>query len=195
MTVEVAVREVKRQVLPALDDAFAAKLDFETLGELREDVRQQVAREAEHGAKEETDRRIVDALLAASPFEIPEDLVAKVTHQRLGRLQAVLQMQSATEEEVDRKLAEASAAERTVVERDFRSSLLMDAVAKKEKIFVTETEVEEQVARMAAAYHRTVEEMEEYLDQQDMISSIRGRMREEKVMEFLRKAVKVEASA
>ncbi len=195
MAVEVAVREVKRHVLPAIDDAFAQKLDFETLDELRGDLRKRVERDAEHEAEEETGRRIVDALLAATPFEIPEDLVAKETHQRLSRLQALLRMQGASEEEVDRKMAEASAAERSVVERDFRASLLLDAVAKKEKIFVTETEVDERVARMATAYHRTPEEMTEYLEGQDMLSSIRGRMREEKVMELLRKKVKVEANS
>jgi hypothetical protein len=45
---------------------------------------------------------------------------------------------------------------------------------------------------MAAAYHRTPDEMEQYLAQNGLLSSIRSRMKEEKVMQFLKEKVKIE---
>jgi trigger factor len=87
------------------------------------------------------------------------------------------------------------AAEQAEVERDFRAGFLLDAIAKKEKVFVTEREIEERIAQMAASYRRTPEEMKEYVEQRDMLSSIRTGMKEEKVVELLRKKVKIEDPA
>ena len=58
----------------------------------------------------------------------------------------------------------------------------------------TEREVDERIAQMAAAYHRTPEEMEQYLEQRGLASQIRSGMREEKVVELLRKKVKIEGA-
>jgi trigger factor len=192
MAVQVEVLEVKRHVLPELDDEFAERLDYDDLEELTEEVREDAERQAERDAEEETDRRTVDALIAAAPFDIPEDVVKEETARRVERVRAMQRMKGASEEEIEEKVAEAKASEREVVERDFRATFLLDAIAKKEKIFVTENEVKERVAQMAAAYHRSVEEMEEYLEQRDMLGGIRSQMREEKVHEILRKRVKLE---
>ena len=193
MTVAFTVREVKRYELPELDDAFAARLDYDTLDELKTDVRKRVEREADAEAGKETDRRIVDALIAATPFEIPEDVVHEETDSRVKHLKAQLRMAGASEDEIERREAEAVSAERSEAERDLRAMFVLDAVARKEKILVTESEVRERISQMAQAYHRTVEEMEEYIEKRDMLSSIRASMREQKVMDLLKKTVKIEA--
>ncbi len=61
-----------------------------------------------------------------------------------------------------------------------------------QKVFVTESAVEESIARMAASYNRTVEDMTEYLEQRDMLGSLRSRMREEQVIALLREKIKIE---
>jgi trigger factor len=195
LVAEVKVQDVKRHVLPELDEEFAKSLDFDSVEEFREEVEEQIERQAEGEAREATDRKIVDALIEAAPFELPEDVVKQEITQRIDRKQALLRMRGADEEEVEKELAEASAAERTEVEREFRSGFLLDAIAKKEKVFVTENEVNDRIAQMAASYHRTPEEMEEYLEQRNLLGSVRGSMREEKVMELLRKKVKIEGEA
>ncbi|MHC4860545.1 MAG: trigger factor [Planctomycetota bacterium] len=195
LTAEIKIQDVKRHVLPELDEEFAKEMDFDSVEELREEVEEQVERQAEHEARDATDRLIVDSLIEAAPFELPEDVVKEEITQRLDRTQALLRMRGASEEEVERKLAESRVDERTVVEREFRSGFLLDAIAKKEKVFVTENEVKDRIAQMAASYHRSPEEMEEYLEQRNLTSSVRGSMREEKVMELLRKKVKIEGEA
>ena len=191
VTITATVQEVKRHRMPDVDAAFAEELDYDSVEELEEEVRAQVEREAEAEAREATDKKMVDALIEAAPFELPEDVVKEETTRRIARTQAMLRMKGASDEEVEKEVAEANSAERAEVEREFRSGFLLDAIGKKEKVFVTETEVDERVAQMAAAYHRTKEEMEQYLEQRDMMGSIRNNMREEKVMEILRKKVKI----
>ena len=192
VTAKVTVQEVKRYVLPEIDEAFVKELDYDTVEEFEEDVRAQVARQAEHEAEEATDKRIVDALIAAAPFDLPDDVVKEETNRRIERIQAMMRMQGSTDEEVEQKVAEAKSSEREEVERDFRAGFLMETIASNEKIFVTESEMDDRIAAMAGAYHRTVEEMQQYLEQRDMTGNIRGRMREEKVIALLRTKVKIE---
>jgi trigger factor len=192
VTAAISVQEVKRYVLPELDEEFVEALDYDSVEEFRDDVRSQVERQAEAEAQEATDKKIMDALIEAAPFELPEDVVKEETSRRIERIQAMMRMQGASDSEVEEKVAEAKSSEREEVERDFRSGFLVEAIAGKEKIFVTESEVEDRIAQMAAAYHRSVEEMEQYLEQRGMLSSIRSRMREEKVVELLRNRVKIE---
>jgi trigger factor len=192
MTIACTVRGVKRYVLPEVNDQFAAELDFDSVEELREDVAEQVKRRAEQTAREATDRKIIDAILAAAPIDLPEDVVKEATQGRLERTKVMLRMRGVSAEELEEKLGEAMTAERAEVERDFRSGFLLDAIARREKIFVTEREVNDRVAQMAVGYNRTAEEMQDYVEQNHMLSSIRTSMKEEKVVELLRTRVKIE---
>ncbi len=195
MVLDFTVRSVKRYVLPEVNDQFAEELDYDSLEELREEITGQVKRQAEQAARESTDKKIVDALLEAAPIDLPEDVVKEAIQHRVERTRAMLRMRGVNEEELEEKLGEAMTAERAEVEREFRSSFLLDAIAKREKIFVTEREVKERVAQMAAGYNRTPEEMQDYLEQREMLSSIRGSMKEEKVVQLLRTKVKIEEEA
>ncbi len=191
----VKIHEVKGYVLPELDEEFVRGLDYDSVEEMREDVRDHLTAEAARRAREETDRRIVDALIAQAPFDLPEEVVKEAVRHRIEKIQAMERMRGASEEELREKIAEASNAAREEVERDFRATFLLDAIAKKEKILVTEDEVEERIAAMAGGYGRTKEDMEQYLAQHGLLSGLRTGMREEKVMELLRKKVKIEGDA
>jgi len=192
IVIEIKLQETKRYSLPELDQEFVESLDYDSVEEFREEMKERVERQAEDEAHAETDQRIRDAVIEAAPFELPEDIIKEETTRRIDRIQAQLRMQGAGEEEVENRLAEARNSAGDEVERDFRTAFLMDAIAKSEKIFVTESEVDERITRMAAAYGRSVEEMQQYVEQRDMAGSIRSGMREDKVMEMLREKVKIE---
>ncbi len=195
MTVSFTVKSVKCYILPEVNAEFAEELDYDSVEELREEVTDQVKRQAEQTAGEATDKLLVDALLEAAPIDLPEDVVKEETSRRIERTKAMLRMRGVSEEELEEKLGEAMTAERAEVERDFKSGFLLDAIAKQEKVFVTEREVDDRVAQMATSYNRTPEEMQEYLEQREMLSSIRTNMKEEKVIELLRTKVKIEEPA
>ena len=193
-SIAVKLQDIKRYVLPEVDQAFVESLDYDSIEEFREEMTERVQHEAEHEAEAATDEKIRDAVIVAAPFELPEDIIKEETSRRIERLQAQLRMQGAGEDEMEQKVAEASNSAGDEVERDYRTAFLMDAIAKAEKIFVTESEVEERVSQMASAYGRTIEEMEQYIEQRDMSGSIRAGMREEKVMEMLKKKVKIQGA-
>lgn len=186
------IREVKRFHLPALDAEFAKTLDFDSVDELKAEARRAVEREKAAEAEKALDDAILDAILAKAPITLPEGLVKKEIGQVLSRYQADLHMQGAPNEVIEEKLAEVQGSAKEHVGREFRVAFLVEEMAKQKGIFVTEGEVDEQVHLMAGRYGRSPEEMRKYLEQRDIIPSLRGRLRERKVLEAVRKEVKIE---
>lgn len=189
---QLTVREVKRFHLPELDAEFAKSLDFDSVEELRAEAEKAVRREKQVQAERALDAAILDAILARAPVELPEGIVKKEIGQVLSRYQADLHMQGASPEAIEEKLAQVQGDAAEHVAREFRVAFLTDEIARTRNLFVTEGEIQEQVNLMASRYGRPVEEMRRYLEQRDLFPSLRGRLRESKVLESLRRDVTIE---
>jgi trigger factor len=189
--IKFTIREVKRFHLPPLDEEFARGLDFDDVKELREEIRKQVVREKEAEAEKALDAAILDAILEKAPVQLPEGIVKREIGQVLSRYQADLHMQGASQEVIDEKLAEIQGDAAEHVAREFRAFFFTDEFAKKKGIFVTEGEVAEQISIMSGRYGKAPDEMRKYMEQRDLMGSLRGRLRERKVLEALRKEVKI----
>jgi trigger factor len=186
------VRDVKRFQLPTVDAEFAKSLDFDTVDELRAEVEKAVHREMEQRADKAVDAAILDEALSRSPIELPAGIVKKEIGQVLSRYQAEMHMQGAPDRVIEEKLAEVQGRAAEQVEREFRVAFLVDEIAKKRGLFVTENEVEEQVVQMAGQYGKSPEEMRRHLEQRGLLGSLRGRLRERKVLDALKADVVVE---
>jgi trigger factor len=152
--VAVTVRSVKEKELPELDDEFAQTAsEFDTLDELREDVRTRLTqvKGVEQGMQARD--RVLEALLAAVEVPLPETVVASevdfrkhdINHQleHAGlTMEGYLTAEGKTAEEFDTELADAA---RTAV----KSQLVLDAVADAEEVGVGNEELTSEVVRRA----------------------------------------------
>ncbi len=189
--VAVTLETVQRVVLPELNDSFAAELDYDDVAELRDDVRKRLERNVAQTLDRALDERIVEALLAAVPFELPPSLVKRETGRMLARYQTRLRQDGLPEQQIGEELARAYAEAETRVKHDVRASFVLDRVATSRKVFATETEVAQEISRMSVAYDRTPEEMEDQMREQGLLPSLRASLRERKTLAELRKLVKV----
>ncbi len=88
----VTVKEVREKDLPELDDEFASEAsEFETLDELREEMRSQMSKGLEQRAEAEFREAAVDAVAAKATLEIPHDLVHARAHEMWERIERQLQ--------------------------------------------------------------------------------------------------------
>ena len=71
-----------------IERQFAEELDYDSVEEFREEMQERVEQEAAREAEAKTDERIRDAVIAAAPFELPEDIIKEETTRRIDRLQA-----------------------------------------------------------------------------------------------------------
>lgn len=190
--ITVRVMTVNKVELPDLDDAFAESMDYDDLAEMRAEVRKQLERRAQSQTDRLLDDAIVDALLEAVPFEVPPSLVQAEAGRMLRRYEMTLRQQGVPEESVVAQVLQAKEEAETRVTRDLRASFVLERIARDRKVFVTETEVDQEIASMAASYNRSPDEMAAYVERNNLLGSLRSTLKERKTLRELRDVVRIE---
>ncbi|MET0557788.1 MAG: trigger factor [Solirubrobacterales bacterium] len=194
-TFKVKVKEVREKVLPELDDDFASDAsEFDTLEELRTDIREKVGEAL--GSRAEEDFRIaaVDAAVEAATVPVPDDLITaraterwESTERQLAQRgmdpNAFLQMQGKTREE----LIEES---RPDAERDLKREAVVTAIADAEAIEVAEEELLEALEHSAEHERTTAEKLLARLRENGREKMIREDLRAQKAIKLVAEAAK-----
>jgi len=182
----VAVKAIKKKVLPALDDEFAKDLgDFESVEALRTRVRADLQRDAERSQEREIRNDLMRQLGTKVTFEVPEvllareidrrteDLVRQVMEQGMDPLRAGIDWEAFRDRQRD------SAREMV------RSLLVLDDVARREGVQVSDDEVDAEVARLAERTGRSVASVRARLEKEGGMSRLRAMMRRDKTVDFV----------
>jgi trigger factor len=189
--VKVQVRAVKEMEVPEFDAEWLTELGVESEEALTGVLREQLQAARDRDAEAVLDDRIVGAVIDAAPFDLPQRLVQREAASYLQRYEVALRNKQVEEAEIPKLMEEAASQRTGEIERGYRRFLLLDEIAKRKKIFVTEGDVQSRVAEMAAHYGKTVPELEAELEQRDMLRDLRHELKEEKVRKWLRDQVKV----
>ncbi|HZL72461.1 MAG TPA: trigger factor [Planctomycetota bacterium] len=179
------IKAVKRRRLPELDAAFAKTFDMDSIDELKDDLRKHLKREKEREAAAAQSRQILDQILKENDFPLPEGLIAASTKEAEERARTELLMRGAAEDQVEDAVSKHQAESRESMIRHLRERFVLEEIARKEKIFVTEDDVDARLQAMAGQAGRHPHEIRSMLEEREMMSSLRRSMREEKVREFL----------
>lgn len=191
---KVKLHEIKKKELPKLDDEFAKDVsEFDTLKELKADIKEKQEKQNEEKAKYETQDAVVKALCKETKVEIPSGMIEmevenmlKDMEQRLSyqglKLDQYFKMMGKTEEEV-KKEYEPQAIE------GIKSRLALEAVIKAEKIEATDKEIESKIKEMAKNYGK--EDDKEFLKNENVRNYIKQGIETEKAVEFLVKNAKI----
>jgi trigger factor len=190
-TIELRVDGVQRVTLPVVDDKFAAEMDYDSVDEMKTEIRADLGKRVAAQIERMTDDAVAESLLAAAPFDVPPSLVAAETEKMLRRYEMQLRQQSIPEDAIPKLMDEARAQAETRVKRDLRLSFLLDTIATERKLFVTENEIRAEVATMAARYEKSVPEMEDYMERNRLLPALRSELRDRKALGELRKVVKI----
>jgi trigger factor len=190
------VVEVKEKELPALDDEFAKSVGaHQTLGELREAVRAELAAQRERENRRRLEEAVVEAVLARHDFAVPESLVQRDIAHRIERMQASFSRQGIDPARLDWDLGKLADELRPAALRAVRWTLLEDAIAEKEEVTVSEAEVEAEVARLAEESGRAPQAVRSLLQRRGDLEHLRHTLREGKVMKLLLESARIEADA
>ena len=193
-TFKVKLHEIKKKELPKLDDEFAKDAsEFDTLDELKEDIKKRLEKQNKDREKYETEEAVVKALCENVKVDIPSGMIEtevdrmyKDFENRLlyqgAKLEQYLKMIGKTEEEV-KKEYEPQAQE------GIKTRLAIEAVVKAEKIEATDKEVEDKLKEMAKNYGK--ENDEEFLKNENVRNYIKESIETEKAIEFLIKNAKI----
>jgi trigger factor len=187
---EVTLAALKEKKLPALDDDFArAVSEGDTLETLREKVRTRLRHEKEADRRRRFRRAILDSLLSRREIPAPEVLVESERTAALRDYARYLASSGVDPEKEDwTRLAEEA---RPGAERRVKEYLLLDAIADREGIEVTETELEAEFKRAAAQRGVEPAVLREQMAKSGGIEALRDEMRLAKAVDLLIDSAKV----
>ncbi|MEO6944037.1 MAG: trigger factor [Lacisediminihabitans sp.] len=160
--ITVKLLAVKERELPTADDDFAQiASQFDTLGELKDDIREQLGKSKVFGQGTQARDQVVDKLLESLDIPVPEQLVLDEVHRHLEN-------ESRLEDDVHRaEVTESS-------EKTFRSQILLDVIAEQEEIKVSQDELTQYLVQGAAQYNMEPGEFIKVLDQNGQIPGMIG---------------------
>ena len=189
-TFKCTIRSIKHKELPAIDDAFAkAASKFETLDELKADIRKNLTENAER--KAENDRK-AEALETASKnitVDIPPVMVDNEVTRMLREMEMRLAQQGMQLEQylqfAGTDIAKLREQYRETAEKNVRTDLMLEEVAKAENIKVEAADLDKEVEVMAAAYGATPKQVKKIIAEQGRLNDLAATVLRNKTMQFI----------
>ena len=160
---KVTVKLVKEKQVPKADDEFAAEVsEFETLDEFKKDLKRQIKEEKEKRANSEVENNVVSKVVENATVELPEPMVATQLDQMFydyGRrmeqqgipMEQYMQITGLTPAALKEQMRESAV-------QNIKSSLVLDAIQKKEAIEVSDEKLEEELQRISDQYRMKKED-------------------------------------
>jgi trigger factor len=188
----VTVHEVKQKQLPKLDDELAKNVGFESLSELKEKARTQMAGEKKGEVERKLRSDLLAQLIEKNPFDVPASLVQAQTRALAQDVAGNLKNQGFNDSMIQEALMTEMPNLKKRAENQVRASLLLESIAKKEKIEIDSKDLDAEIAQMAK--NMNVEEAkvrEFYHGNPRRRDDLEFRLREEKTMKFLIEKAKI----
>lgn len=193
VTFAVRVKELKVKELPPLDDDLAKELgEFETLDQLRAQLGEVYEKQEKERIEAEFKERLVKALIEKNDLEVPDSLVDQQlslmlenTKKRLAYQRLNLEMMGLDEEGYKIQF-------RSVAETQVKGSLLLEALAKREDIKATDSDIEEKFRQMSGDNEQSLEGVKNYyLQNEKAKENLMAQIREDRVIAFLAERAKI----
>ena len=189
---EISIKEIKRPKSPEINDELAKQVGYDTLDELKEFMSQRLEMEKKRMAEGEMQEQISSKLIEMADFDMPEDMKTHHTNERLHKYQHDLINKGTPQEEIEKNLEDLKSASEESVVRDFKMSLVLEQIAEKERIFVTEDDVSRRISEMAGMYGLDAAGMKKQLEKMNSMSNLRHQLRESKTLNLLMKEANIE---
>lgn len=189
---EVEVVEVKEKVLPPVDESLAKSYGAESLEKLTEGVRKDLQNELDHKRGQVVRSQIIRSLLNRVNFELPDSAVDRETRNVVYDLVQENSKRGVSrlmiEQEKDRIYAAATQSARERVKVAF----LLQRIAEKEDVKVSEQEIGSRIAYLAAMYQIPADKFARDLQKRNGIIAVYDEIMNQKVMDILEKEAKIE---
>ncbi len=185
-TFKIKAKEIKKKELPALDDDFAKDLGEESLASLKEKVRESIQRHKDRDAEAEQRKKVLQALIEANPFDVPESLVNEQAERMIAGAHARVQQMVGKKVELSpEELANLRKDSRGDAEFQVRSGLLLLAVAEQEGLRVDSSEINAEIEQMAERAGEHAARLRAAYNEPDMQNRLGYRLLEDKTVSFL----------
>ncbi len=191
----VDVKALRRRVLPTLDDEFAKDLgEFQSLDDLRARIRQDLEQDADRERTRRMRQQLLEQLASRMTGEVPEGMVGREVDRRVEEFARRLMDQGVDPRQAAIDWEEFRTQQQEPAVATVKSVLILDELARREGLEVSEEELDADISGYATRAGRTLPEVKAQLAQQDQLDNIRtGLLREKAVSHAMARATIQEA--
>jgi trigger factor len=184
------VKDVKARRLPDVDDDFAKTAsEFDTIQELRDDLRKRLTELKERETNAEVRDRVLQAMIDEVEVDLPESLIDEETEHRIAHARERAERMGTTLEEMlamqgwdDARLREDSRAHAI---RAITSDIVLEGVARSASLEVTAEELGAEIALLAQAYGRDPKALAKDLERTGQVVTLAGDIIRGKALDLL----------
>jgi trigger factor len=156
VTYRVTLKDVRKRVLPELDDEFAKDLgEFDSLAALRDRVREDLQAEANEASERQVRTELLKQLSERISFELPPSMVEREIDRRIEEFVRQLMQQNVDPRQAGIDWAQFREAQREPANAGVASALVLDEIARREGITVPPEDVDKEIERFALRAGRT----------------------------------------
>jgi trigger factor len=174
----IELKQVLEQELPPLDDEFAKSLgDFENLESLSETVAEDLRKHKDQEADNQVDRQLLDHIIEANPFEVPDSMVDRYAAALVG------DPPEGADPDV---VASARDEARPAAVWGIKRTLILQDIAEDQGFEASKEEVDERLQALATRTGRPAGEVRSRLAKSGELREVERAITERKVFEYLR---------
>lgn len=188
------IKSVGRMETPEMNDEWAKSLDegYESLADLRKKLRADL----ETYAKSEADARLrnnaIAKLIEENAFEVPNTLIDSQARNLLDNFARDLQQRGVDLNKVEEDFVKMAYSQmRQQAERDVRGAMLLEKIADMEKVDVSDSEVDTEIANMAEYYRASEDEVRKSFEKNNGLEQVRNNLKTRKAIEALISKAKI----
>ena len=179
----IEIKGIRRLVPAELNEEFFQRLGVKDQAELRQYIEESLAQQAEKEIRRMMAQQVYKYLEEQMEFELPEGVAARHANRFLARQYYDLLQRGVARELIDENLEKLRASTSGEAKRQLKMSFIMEAVAEKLAINVTDMEVNGVVAQIAAQYGRRPERVREELVREGRLEDLKNQIRNERAVD------------
>jgi len=183
---EVSVTQVKERELPEINDDFAKAIGAESLDALKENVRGQFQQQQEQVRTQMIDNQILSHLNDEMTFDLPEHIVFNETQRQVNQMVSRGYEQGMSENDIEQNQEDLLKNAETQAKNNVKTMFILDEIAEKEGINVSEEEMSQRVMMMAMQQQRPPKKVARELRDRNAYGEVRQDILISKTIQFLR---------
>jgi len=190
--VQATVHDLKELRLPEVNEDFLLSIGFENVEELRGAVREALERRVASQQRRAVRRQVLDALIAATPFDLPGDLVSRQEKSTISRMVMELRREGMSPEEIRARQAEIRANAHETTLRSLKEFFILAKVAEAEGLEVDDEDLELEIEAMAERADESVRRVRARIEKEGMVDALATDILERKALDHILQSVEYE---
>jgi trigger factor len=191
--IRITIKEVKEKKLPDLDDEFAKDFGHDSLDALKEKIREGILQAKKDSAAKKQKTVLLDTLVGTHEMDVPESLLEKELENLVVNEKASKKKSGDLIGETDQGKASESGEDTELIERlrpkaanNVKAMILLEMIAEKEGIKVTEDEIKSRISILARHFQTTPENVINlFITKDGSLENLKHTIQDEKVMDLV----------